>query len=164
MADPLSLSVSVLAVVTAAIQSTKSLCATVKRYQDRDKTLGRLRGELEDLIGVLSQLEQAVDSEASIFALLRSPVKRCSQICREFEEAMNKFSGKSRTGLRDWSKMEFMKDDINGFLHTLNGYKSTIAIGLGTITMFAIYPPHLSLWDSTNEIRKAPLHAQPRSS
>jgi hypothetical protein len=31
--------------------------------------------------------------------------------------------------------MEFMRGDINEFIDTLADYKSTITIGLGTITM-----------------------------
>lgn len=148
MADPLSIGVSVLAVVTAAIQSTTSLCAAVKRYKDRDKTLSRLQDELEDLINVLSSLKEAVDSETSILILLKGPINRCSQVCREFEDAMEKFSRKSKTGLRDWAKMEFMREDINGFMNSLAGYKSTITVGLGTITMSVPCQSRtLSLWD-----------------
>jgi hypothetical protein len=31
--------------------------------------------------------------------------------------------------------MEFMRGDINDFIDNISGYKSTISIGLGTITM-----------------------------
>jgi len=78
MADPLSITVSVVAVVTAAIQSTKSLSATVKRYKDRDKMLARLQDELEDLTTVLSSLSEAADSDKSMSTLLKGPVERCS--------------------------------------------------------------------------------------
>ncbi|KAL2133701.1 hypothetical protein VTI74DRAFT_1877 [Chaetomium olivicolor] len=135
MADPLSITASVVAVVTAAIQSTKSLSATVKRYKDRDKTLNRLQHELEDLTTVLSSLKEAADTDKSMSALLEGPVDRCRQVCREFEDAMEKFSGKTKTGLRDWTKMEFMRGDIHDFMDTLASYKSTIMVGLGTITM-----------------------------
>lgn len=135
MGDPLSASASVLAIATAAIQSTKSLCAAVQRYKARDKTLNRLYGELEDLVKVLSSLEQAFELEAPVWGLLKGPISRCCQTCREFEVAMERFGGKSMTGLRDWAKMEFMRDDISGFIDALAGYKSTITIGLGAITM-----------------------------
>ncbi|KXX73059.1 hypothetical protein MMYC01_210529 [Madurella mycetomatis] len=135
MADPLSVSASVVAVVTAAIQSAKSLAATVKRYKDRNKTLQRLQHELEDLTNVLSSLKDAANSDSSILALLEGPVERCSQVCREFEDAMEKFSGKSKTGLMDWAKLEFMRGDINDFMDTLASYKSTIMIAVGTITI-----------------------------
>ena len=45
------------------------------------------------------------------------------------------FSGKSQTGVRDWAKLEFMRGDINEFIDTVAGYKSTISVGLGTITL-----------------------------
>jgi hypothetical protein len=135
MADPLSVTASVLAVVTAAIQSTKSLSATVKRYKGRDQALNRLQHELEDLTNILSSLEEAADSDKSMSTLLEGPVHRCSQVCREFEDAMEKFSGKTKAGLRDWARMEFMRGDIRDFMDTLASYKSTIMVGLGTITM-----------------------------
>lgn len=135
MADPLSIGVSVLAIVTGAIQSTTSLRAVVSRYKARDKTLIRLHDELDGLVNILNSLEQAAGSEASIWALLKGPVSQCSKTCREFEVVMEKFAGKSVTGLRDWAKMEFMRDDINGFIDTLAAYKATITVGLGVITM-----------------------------
>lgn len=146
MADPLSITASIFTIV-AAIQSTRSLTETVKRFRDRDKTLRRLHDELEDLINILSALKEICQSEASTLALLQGPVSRCSQLCREFENSMKEFSGKSKTGLRDWAKMEFMRGDINEFMDTLTGYKSTISIGLGTITMSVVPPVR---WDLAN--------------
>lgn len=160
MADPLSITVSVLAVVTAAIQSTKSLSATVKRYKDRDKTLNRLQYEVEDLTTVLSSLKGAADSDESISTLLEGPIDRCSQVCREFEDAMEKFSGKTKTGLRDWTKLEFMRGNINDFMDTLASYKSTIMVGLGTITMSVAYLIYLEL---RLTILEASLQTQSRS-
>ncbi|KAH8689924.1 hypothetical protein BGW36DRAFT_307388 [Talaromyces proteolyticus] len=135
MADPLSITAGVLAVTTAAVQATKSLYETVKRFRDRDKTLRRLQNELEDLVNILTSLTEIIYSEASMLALLRDPIDRCSQVCREFEESMKCFSGKSKTGFRDWTKLEFRRGDINEFIDIIAGYKSTISIGVGTITM-----------------------------
>ncbi|CAG9953428.1 unnamed protein product [Clonostachys rosea f. rosea IK726] len=56
MADPLSVTASIVVLVTAAIQSTKSLNVAVKRYMERDKTLRRLQAELDDLTKVLEAL------------------------------------------------------------------------------------------------------------
>ena len=38
--------------------------------------------------------------------------------------------------MRDWAKLEFMRGDINEFIDTISGYKSTIAVGLGIITLY----------------------------
>ncbi|RFU26134.1 hypothetical protein B7463_g10201, partial [Scytalidium lignicola] len=135
MADPLSISASVLAVVTAAVQSSKSLYETIKRFKDRDKTLRRLQQELEDLVNILSSLTEVINTETSMLELLQGPIDRCSQVCREFEQSMKAFSKNSKTGFRDWTKMEFMRGDINEFIDTIAGYKSTISVGLGTITI-----------------------------
>ncbi|KAL4877046.1 hypothetical protein BJY04DRAFT_199159 [Aspergillus karnatakaensis] len=133
--DPVSISVSVLAVITAAIQSANTLKETVTRFKERNKTLGRLQNELEDLTKILDLLQNAVDTDASVLALLKGPVDRCSQLCSEFEDSIKVFAKKSKTGFRDWTRMEFMRGDINEFIETLAGYKSTISVGLGTITM-----------------------------
>ena len=78
MADPLSVTASVLAVITAAVQSTRSLCETIKRFKDRNKTLRRLQDELEDLGKILDSLIHVINAEASILALLQGPIDRCS--------------------------------------------------------------------------------------
>ncbi|KAF4957167.1 hypothetical protein FSARC_11376 [Fusarium sarcochroum] len=133
--DPASIAGIGLAIVPLAIQSIKSLKNTVTRYKGRDKTLARLYHVLEDLDSILEALERAVASEASARALLEGPVSRCNLLCREFETAMQAFGGTSKMGFRDWTKMEFMKGDVNEFMDRLAGYKATISVGLGTITM-----------------------------
>jgi DNA repair ATPase RecN len=143
MADPLSITASVLAVITAAVQATNSLCETVKRFKDRNKTLRRLQDELGDLANILGSLTKVTNDEATTLTLLQGPIERCSQVCREFEQSMEVFSGKSKTGFRDWTKMEFMRGDINEFIDNIAGYKSTITVGLGTITMLVAFPCRL---------------------
>jgi hypothetical protein len=49
---------------------------------------------------------------------------------------MLSFKEKSKTGIRDWAKLEFMRGDINEFIDTISGYKSTIAVGLGIVTLY----------------------------
>lgn len=135
MADPLSITASLLAITTAAVQTTKSLCDTVKRYKDRNKTLRRLQEELDDLTKILESLARVTTADESLLAILQSPVERCAQICHDFEVSMEKFGKKSKAGFKDWTKLEFMRGDINEFIETISGYKSTIAVGLGIVTM-----------------------------
>ncbi|KAJ6181392.1 hypothetical protein N7485_000034 [Penicillium canescens] len=153
MADPLSVTASVLAVITAAVQSTKSLCETIKRFKDRNKTLRRLQDELEDLARILDSLLHVINAEASILALLQGPIDRCSQVCREFEQSMQVFNKKSKTGFRDWTKMEFMRGDINEFIDVISGYKSTISVGLGTITLHTSKVSHQVLQEYNEMIQ-----------
>jgi hypothetical protein len=85
-------------------------------------------------------LLHGLSSWAFFMGFLHGPVYRCSQVCRQFEQLMKVFSGKSKTDFRDWTEMEFMRGDINGFIGTIGGYKSTISVGLGTVTMLAAIP------------------------
>lgn len=136
MADPLTISVSTLAIITAAIKSTKSLYGTIQRFRDRDKTLRRLQDEIEDLTKILTSLTQVDTEQEAMLVLLQGPIKRCDQICRDFERSMSTFGGRSKATPLDWAKMEFMKGDINEFIEVVAGYKSTISVGLGTITLW----------------------------
>jgi hypothetical protein len=121
--------------VTGTITSVKALCEAVKRYKGRDTTLARLEGGLQDLTAILDTLKEATDEDAGVLAPLKGPVSRCALLCHDFEEAMKTFSGKSKTTFKDWTKMEFMRGDINEFIEALAQYKATIAISLGAVTL-----------------------------
>lgn len=142
--DPLSIIASVLAIVTAGLQSTRSLKAAIHRYKTRDMTLLRLLAEVKDIENILQSLAQLLDAtnqqpavaaETSMTELLCGPIERCTQLCGDFESAMGRFSGKSKSSFTDWARMEFMRGDINQFVDTLAGYKATISVGLGVLTM-----------------------------
>lgn len=136
MGDPLSATTSVVALITVTVQSVKALRDTVARFKGRDKTLQRLQGELEGIIAVLNSLKEVAYAEASVSTLLQGPIDRCSEVCQEFKQAMESFGQKTKASFCDWAKLEFMRGDINEFIDTISGYKSTIAVGLGTITMY----------------------------
>jgi hypothetical protein len=136
MADPFSISAGVITVVTAALQSSKSLYETVQSFRHHDRTVRGLLEEVAALVNVLESLKDAIDSNNSIISLLENPVRQCSQICREFEELLLKCSSSGpRTSFRGWAKMKYMAGDIRNFTDTLAVYKSTIAIVLGSVTM-----------------------------
>lgn len=144
MAETLGVVGSLLTIATSGVQSTRSLKGAIERYKTRDSNLRRLLEETADAERVLSALrdmlaaarpQPALDIHTSIVTLLREPIERCSEVCKKFEIAMEQFSKKSSTGFLDWAKMEFMKGDINQFLDTVAGYKATISVGLGVLTM-----------------------------
>jgi hypothetical protein len=101
--------------------------------KDRDKTLRRLQDELGDLTNILDSLSQIRNDVSFMFLLLRGPTERCSQVCREFQQFMDLFGRRSKPGFRDWTKLGFVRGDINEFADTISGYKSTITVGLGAI-------------------------------
>jgi hypothetical protein len=113
MADPLSTAAGVLALAVFALQSSRVLYQTVASFQSSQRTVRQLKEELEALSGAL-------------------------EACEDFEALITKctaHSGGSKTSFRDWAKLRYMGDDIDGFKNMLVGYKSTIMIALGDANM-----------------------------
>ena len=134
MAEPISLASGLLALATFAFKSSVTLYKTVQTFQSHPKHVRDLQEELEALSGVLQSLTQTVNSINDVeFPALDLPLLRCGHACREFEQEIMKCSSRStgsRTSFRDWAKLRYMGDDIDGFRRLLSGYKSTIVIAL----------------------------------
>jgi hypothetical protein len=86
------------------------------------------------LSGVLGPLTDIVNATTDIdLSALDLPLLRCGNACKEFEQEITKCSsrsGGSRTSFRDWAKLTYMGEDIDGFRRLLAGYKLTINIAL----------------------------------
>ncbi|OBT53629.1 hypothetical protein VE04_08416 [Pseudogymnoascus sp. 24MN13] len=119
MADPLSVTASLLALVTFAAKSTQSLHQLISSFKSSQRTIRGLKEELEALNEVLQSLHATISN---------------GKACQEFEAIVlkcTKHSSGTRRSLRDWTTLTYMGGDINAFKNMLGGYKSTIAIALG---------------------------------
>lgn len=123
----------------AAIQAGKTLHETIQSFRNFERTIRDLRSELESLIDVLENLKSVVvTDEGPIVSMLKLPVLNCHQTCQEFNAVIikcTKHSASSRTSFRDWAQVRYMGGDIRDFKDMLAGYKSTIAIALGSLNM-----------------------------
>ncbi|OBT40151.1 hypothetical protein VE00_09803 [Pseudogymnoascus sp. WSF 3629] len=134
MAEPISLASGLLALATFAFQSSITLYKTVQSFQFHPKRIRDLKEELEALSGVLGSLTETVSATTDVdLSALDLPLLRCGNACNEFEQEIMKCSsrsGGSRTSFRDWAKLRYMGDNVDGFRQLLAGYKSTINIAL----------------------------------
>jgi hypothetical protein len=134
MADPVSLVSGLVALITAGVQASNSLYATIQSYKTHPKYVRDLQDELEALSSVLQVLRETVNgSTGNEFASLELPLRRCSNACKEFEETLlecTERNGGSRSKFRAWVKVRYLDNDINGFKDALSGYKSTISIAM----------------------------------
>lgn len=137
--DPLDISCGVFTLLTRAIQAGKSLHETIQSFRNYERTIRDLRSELESLIQVLESLKDVITDEGPIVSMLKLPVLCCHQTCQEFNAVIIKCtkhaSAGSRTSFRDWAQIRYMGGDIRDFKDMLSGYKSTIAIALGSLNM-----------------------------
>ncbi|KAJ5201233.1 hypothetical protein N7449_006036 [Penicillium cf. viridicatum] len=134
MAEPIGIASGVVALATFAFQSSTTLFNVVQSYQSHPKRVRDLTEELETLTGVLSALTETLNANTDAkLASLEYPLLRCGNACGDFVEELKKCSTRSRAGktsFRDWAKLTYMGEDIDGFRRMLAGYKSTIIIAL----------------------------------
>ncbi|KAJ5757723.1 uncharacterized protein N7511_006417 [Penicillium nucicola] len=134
MAEPIGIASGLVALTTFAFQSSVTLFTLVQSYQSHPKRVRDLTEELETLNGVLGALAETVNANNDTnLTSLEYPLLRCGNACKDFEEELKKSSMRSRAGktsFRDWAKLKYMGEDIDGFRRMLAGYKSTIIIAL----------------------------------
>ena len=134
MAESIGLASGLLTLATFAFNSSIALHEAVTSFRSHQKRVRDLIDELEALTSVLGPLIETVDAITDIdLSALDLPLLRCGKACEEFQKEISKClsrSGGSRTSFRDWAKLRYMGDDIDGFRRLLAGYKSTINIAL----------------------------------
>jgi hypothetical protein len=93
-----------------------------------------LTEELQALSEVLGLFTEIVNTNSDTdLSALKLPLLRCGNICKDFEKELLKCSSRSsgsRTSFRDWARVRYMGDDIDGFRRLLAGYKLTINVAL----------------------------------
>jgi hypothetical protein len=141
MAEPIGITSGLLTLATVAFQSSVALYQTIESFQSH---LTRVRGLLEEteaLTGVLQSLTETIRTTDLDLSALELPLRRCGSACTEFGQELIKCSarsGGSRTSFRDWAKLRYMGDNIDGFRQLVAGYKSTIVIALTDATWYVI--------------------------
>ena len=134
MAEPIGVASGLLALATFAFQSSVTLYSTICSFESHPKRVRDLEEELEALSSVLASLSEIATVTANgVPSALDLPLLRCGKSCKEFEEEIRKCSSRSgggRTSFRDWARLRYMGEDIDGFRRLLAGYILTINIAL----------------------------------
>jgi hypothetical protein len=134
VAEPVSLASGLLALAMFAFQSTLSLYDLVKSFRPSPARVRDLLQELKALGGLLGHLVDRVRATGDQdLSALNLPLLRCGHGCIDFQQEIMEFasrSGATRTNFRDWAKLKYMGDDMDGFRRMLSTYKLTINIAL----------------------------------
>jgi len=139
MAEAIGLASGLLTLATFAFQSSVTLLQTVQSFQSHPKRVRDLVEELQalkDVLGPLAKRVKAANDET--LSALDLPLLRCGNSCKDFEREILKCSsrtGGDRSSFRDWARLRYMRDDIDGFRRLLAGYKQTINIALTDATL-----------------------------
>lgn len=139
MAEPIGVASGLLALAAFSFKSSVSLHETVCSFRSHVPRVRDLAEELIALNGVLGSLNETVRAMPDLdVSTLTLPLLRCGKACKDFEEALLRCSSRSsekRTSFRDWAKLVYMGEDIDGFRRLLNGYKLTISIALTDVNL-----------------------------
>ncbi|PKX91231.1 uncharacterized protein P174DRAFT_515133 [Aspergillus novofumigatus IBT 16806] len=118
MGDPISLACGLLTLATFAFQSSVTLCDTIKSFNTHLRRVQDLMEELQALSDVLGPLTEIVNTNSDTdLSALKLPLLRCGNACKDFEKELLKCSSRSsgnRTSFRDWARIRYMGDDIDG--------------------------------------------------
>ncbi|KAH6981471.1 hypothetical protein EDB80DRAFT_593027 [Ilyonectria destructans] len=138
MAEPVGLASAILALATFAFYSSIVLYNDIKNFHSHPKQVRDLLEELYALNVVLGMLIETIDLATNVdLSALEIHLQRCGNSCKFGEDLMRFFarSNADRTSFRDWARLKYMGEGIDGFRQQLSSYKSTINIALTDATL-----------------------------
>ncbi|KAL7948772.1 hypothetical protein V8C42DRAFT_229349 [Trichoderma barbatum] len=134
MAEVIGIASGLLALGEFAFKSSVALYETISSYQSHQQRVRELAEEASALSGVLGSLVETVKATNDIdLSSLELPLQQCGKACHTFEQQVKKVSSRStgaRASVRDWARLRYMGEDMDGFRRLLASYKMTIMVAL----------------------------------
>ncbi|OJD10871.1 hypothetical protein AJ78_08233 [Emergomyces pasteurianus Ep9510] len=143
MADPLSITASVVTIATLAYASSKSLYQTISGICNAPQNLVHLKTDIEMLCEAIMSLQRGLeengidaalsDAQRSNLCEIKPILEACQKACDAFKGKMERFMSHSSDGhiaLRDRLKMHVQEKEIVAFEAQLGSYKSTLIVAL----------------------------------
>ncbi|KAF2196382.1 hypothetical protein GQ43DRAFT_405229 [Delitschia confertaspora ATCC 74209] len=140
--DPLSITVAVLGITTAALQSVQFLAKMIGSIKGAPDAVKDISADLEAVQPVLQNLEKALQ-DSSLQIIFSSQVKRaienCQRACQAFQSQVEhwmRHSTQEKTFWMDrWKIGLFGQDRIKAFKGQLSDCKGTLSVALSTMTI-----------------------------
>lgn len=134
MAEIIGVASGVSALVVTTLHGILILQQTIKSYEGHKKLVRDLLDELSALTQVLSKLDETIKAAREVdFPMLKIPLQQCNATCEALYKELLKClsrSNDSRTSFRDWVRLKYSGEDIDGVRRLLAEYKMIINIAL----------------------------------
>ncbi|KIX10436.1 uncharacterized protein Z518_01518 [Rhinocladiella mackenziei CBS 650.93] len=134
MAEAIGAVSGVSALVTATLQGSIILLNTIKSYKGHQTRVLDFLDGLVALTQVLSKLDETIKAVRDVdFSMLEIPLQQCDHTCKALHEELLKCLSRSNdthTSFRDWLRLKYMGEDIDGIRRLLAEHKMTIQIAL----------------------------------
>ena len=150
MADPLSITASILNVTTAALQSVQYLAKTIDDIKDVPEVIRNVKSDLNVVAPVLQRLSKAASSgedEALMrYAEIVPAVQNCERACTVFQQKLQRLTKHSSTDKTAWADRwrigMFNQERIHNLRRQLNDCKSTLDTVLLTAILYDSWISH----------------------
>ncbi|KAK5069368.1 hypothetical protein LTR51_008618 [Lithohypha guttulata] len=140
MAKVLGVGSSVLAIVTVALQLSKSSYETITGFRSQRKDVEEIQGDLSALVVVLELVREQAEGSPDDGRLkpLCDPLQCCQTILQEIHDMLEqctKHSKDHRESVRTWLNLRYRAKSFNDAKQRLSSYKSTLTIAFNSINM-----------------------------
>lgn len=112
MGDPLSISASVIALLTAGITATTSIVEFYTSYKQQDSQVDSITGKLQELLSMFESLTNTFSNrvfradECSVIEIVETSIGKCHALFAEFQGKCNKFNAANFSKMRDVFKVK----------------------------------------------------------
>ncbi|GKZ28019.1 hypothetical protein AbraCBS73388_008950 [Aspergillus brasiliensis] len=143
MATPLDVTAGVIAVVTLAYNSSKSIYEFIRGLKDAPKEFDNLKIDLGALQKTLDTLKAEIEEnnrtgvlsedQLAVLRLLELPLRGCSDICDGFRLKLTKLlshSNDDHISFRDRMNLLFQSKEVSTFRFRLASFKSTLNVAV----------------------------------
>lgn len=150
--DPVSVTASVIAVATLALQSCKAAYDLVNGLAEAPQAIARSKTSLVETQKTLDALQQALKTDSEHTSVLDSTLgtikldgtlKSAQHLCNEFAAAITSFTSHSTDGKfskRDRIIVNFHESKINKLNRELGDCQRTISLVLVSINLWVLKP------------------------
>lgn len=141
--DPLSVTLSIVNITTAALQSAQFLAKTIDDVREAPSIIKDISADLWAVEPVLQNLKKALQGGSPEIVLVDQveyAVENCERACMAFQlqiKCWTRYSIEENTFWIDrWRIGLFGQEKVKAFRGQLSGYKTILSVALSTATMY----------------------------
>ncbi|KFX98445.1 hypothetical protein O988_04334 [Pseudogymnoascus sp. VKM F-3808] len=160
MADPLSITASIVGIIVPALHGTRLLLGDLQQLNDAPKTIKRLTDDVHSILTTLELLRGVEDGDwkslgQNVAEQSKATISSCTQACNFFRADLQKWTRHSEDGKLTWLDRAnvgfFKKDQAKAMSEQLQSCRVAINLIVGVATLYSsVRNSHV-----TEEIQKA---------
>jgi hypothetical protein len=144
MADPLSITASVVGIIVPALHGTRLLLGDLQQLSDATKTIKRLTDDVQSVHATLELLQGVEDGDwkslgQNVAKQSKATISSCTQACNLFRADLQKWTRHSEDGKLTWLDRAnvgfFKKDQAKAMSEQLQSCKLAINLIVGVATL-----------------------------